>query len=57
MMRDFFLLVVPAVVALTIVAASVYVLVFEPGKELPQFMVLYLVGVLGYFFGLGITRS
>jgi hypothetical protein len=55
-MKDFVLLVVPAVIALAMVAASIFIMIYHPERDVPAFMVNSLTTILGYYFGVGVSR-
>jgi hypothetical protein len=56
-MRDFVLLVVPAIIALAMVAAALYLIVYAPDREVPVFVVNSMTTILGYYFGVGISKE
>ncbi len=56
-MKEFILLVVPAIIALSMVAASIFVMVNHPDQKVPEFMVNSLTTIIGYYFGVGVAKS
>jgi hypothetical protein len=56
-LRDFVLLVVPAIIALAMVAAAIYLMVYLPDRKIPDFMVNSLTTILGYYFGVGVAKA
>jgi hypothetical protein len=56
-MKEFILLVVPAIIALAMVAAAIFMMVYHPDQKVPDFMVNSLTTILGYYFGVGVAKS
>ncbi len=56
-MKDFVLLVVPAIIALSMVAAAIYIVLNFTGRDIPGFMVNSLTTILGYYFGFCVAKS
>jgi len=51
------LLVVPAIIALSMVAAAIFIMVVHPDQKIPDFMVNSLTTILGYYFGVGVSKA
>jgi hypothetical protein len=56
-MKEFVLLVVPAIIALSMVAAAIFMMVNHTEQKIPDFMVNSLTTILGYYFGVGVAKS
>lgn len=56
-MREFVLLVVPAIIALAMVGSAIFMMIYHPDKEIPAFMVNSLTTILGYYFGVGVSSK
>ncbi len=54
-MREFFTYAVPAVIALAFTFMLGYLIVFDPGREIPDFLSHVLTLIVGYYFGTGVT--
>lgn len=54
--KDFVLLIVPAIIALAMVAASIYLMIWTD-KEIPAFLVNSMTTILGYYFGVGVAST
>lgn len=54
--RDLVLTVVPAIIALVMVASSVYLMIWTD-KEIPPFLINSMTTILGYYFGMGVNSS
>jgi hypothetical protein len=53
--REFVLTVVPAIIALTMVATSVYMMIWTE-KEIPPFLINLMTIIIGYYFGMGANK-
>jgi hypothetical protein len=56
-MKDVVLLVVPAVIALAMVGSAIYIMINFPDRDVPSFMVNSLTTILGYYFGVGVSKT
>ncbi len=56
-MKEFILLVVPAIIAFTMVGSAVYMMIYIPDQKVPEFLVNSLTTILGYYFGVGVVKS
>ena len=50
-MREMILLIVPAIIGLSIVGVALYLVVANPGDEIPKIVEHSMYAVLGYWFG------
>jgi hypothetical protein len=56
-MKGFVLLTVPAVIALSMVASAIFIMIYHPEQKVPDFMINSLTIILGYYFGVGAAKS
>ena len=56
-MKPFITFGVPAMIALAMVGASIFIVIDYPDRAIPDFLVNSLTTILGYYFGVGIAKS
>jgi hypothetical protein len=56
-MKNFMLLVVPAIIALTMVTSAVFITIYHPDQTIPEFLVNSFTTIMGYYFGIGAAKS
>ena len=50
-MKQFILLVVPAIIGLGMVGSALYITIYSPTQQIPPFMLDSMTTILGYYFG------
>ncbi len=56
-MKEFATIVVPALVALGVVSAWLFLVVYHPDQKVPDLMVNSVTTILGYLFGVGVGKT
>ena len=54
-MRDHIIVAVPAFIALGLVGALIYRIIFEPSLPIPDILTNALTTITGYYFGVGVS--